>query len=87
VEDTDRRFLITDSLNNECTQEASPKLSLFRRKTLLVWARDDQFQPVAIGEKLRDVLPNATWKTIDGKHFHPLETTSLANAILDWDTV
>lgn len=73
------------AMNNECTQEASPKLVLFRKSALLVWARDDQFQPVTVGERLRNVLPHATWKTIDGKHFHPLETTALADAVRDWD--
>ncbi len=77
------RFL--RALDNKYTQSASPQLTQFARDTLVVWAQDDHFQPVSVGERLREVLPNATWKLIVGGHFHPLESTGLAEAILQWD--
>ncbi|NOY59522.1 MAG: alpha/beta hydrolase [Calditrichaeota bacterium] len=73
------------SMDNKYTQEASPRLDTFRQPTLVIWAKGDKFQPVPIGERLRDVLPDATWKLIEGEHFHPLESTILSEAIYNWD--
>ncbi|NOY99220.1 MAG: alpha/beta hydrolase [Chloroflexi bacterium] len=78
------RFL--RAMDNKYTQAASPQLTKFERETLVVWARGDRFQPVPVGERLREVLPNATWVLIDGGHFHPLESVGLAEAILRWDS-
>jgi len=77
------RFL--RAMYNECTLRASPKLCTFELPALVFWAKNDQFQPVSVGGKLRKVLPNVTWKTIEGRHFHPLENTALAEAIFHWD--
>ena len=78
------RFL--SSLDNKYTQEASPKLKTFKKPALVIWADKDKFQPVSVGEKLRDILPDAAWKLIKGgQHFHPLESDALADAIAQWD--
>ena len=77
------RFL--KSMDNKCTQNASPKLKMFKQPSLVIWAKGDKFQPVSVGEKLRDTLPNATWELIEGEHFHPLESIALVEAIYKWD--
>ncbi|GBD87935.1 2-hydroxy-6-oxononadienedioate/2-hydroxy-6-oxononatrienedioate hydrolase [bacterium BMS3Abin03] len=77
--------LFLKSMDNKFTQEASPKLKTFEQPALVMWANGDKFQPVSIGKKLLDILPNATWKLIEGRHFHPLESDALAEAIVQWD--
>ncbi|MBI2837535.1 MAG: alpha/beta fold hydrolase [Acidobacteria bacterium] len=77
------RFL--RAMDNKQTQDASSKLTGFQGETLLVWAKADQFQPVSVGERLRSVLPHAAWTPIEGRHFHPLESSALADAIIQWD--
>jgi len=42
-------------------------------------------EDINTGEKLREVLSDVTWKTIEGRHFHPLENTALAEAIFHRD--
>ncbi|NOX35040.1 MAG: alpha/beta hydrolase [Deltaproteobacteria bacterium] len=77
--------LFLKSMDNKYTQEASHKLKTFGQPALVIWADGDKFQPVSVGKKLRDILPDATWKLIEGGHFHPLESDALAEAIVQWD--
>ena len=77
------RFLL--SMDNKYTQAAALKLENFIKPVLTVWAKDDQYQPITVGEKLRDTFSNVTWKTIDGRHFHPFESLAIAELIYDWD--
>ncbi len=84
-ERTEHFVIFLRAMDNECTQRASQKLCTFEQPALVFWAKNDQFQPVSVGEKLREVLSNVTWKTIEGRHFHPLENTALAEAIFHWD--
>jgi 2-hydroxymuconate-semialdehyde hydrolase len=77
------RFL--RAMNNECTQKASPRLADYKKPLLLVWGKGDQFQPLSVGERLRELVPESNWVTIDGKHFHPFESTILAEKIQSWD--
>ena len=78
-------ILFLKAMDNKYTQGASAKLKTVEKPALVVWANGDKFQPVSIGEKLRDALPKATWKLIEGRHFHPLESNALAEAIVQWD--
>ena len=44
----------------------SPDLGRVTQPTLLLWGDADPISPVAVGERLRDLLPNAEWHIIDG---------------------
>lgn len=77
------RFL--QAMDNKYTQAASPQLTKFKQAILIVWAKGDPFQPVSVGERLRETLPDASWKLIEGSHFHPLESAELAEVMIRWD--
>jgi pimeloyl-ACP methyl ester carboxylesterase len=77
------RFL--GDMDNKYTQEAAKKLLSFNKPTLVVWAKDDIFQPISVGEKLCEAIPDSKWKVIEGGHFHSLENTALAKTIIEWD--
>jgi 2-hydroxymuconate-semialdehyde hydrolase len=77
------RFLL--AMDNKYTQEAALKLNDFLKPVLIIWAKNDQYQPISVGEKLRDIFSNVIWKTIEGQHFHPFESLSIAESIYDWD--
>ncbi len=77
------RFL--RAVDNRYTREAFPALRTLGQPALVIWAEGDRFQPVTVGERLRDILPDAAWELIGGGHFHPLESDALAEAIARWD--
>ena len=70
------------AMDNKFTRDLGPGLGAFDRKTILVWAKDDLFQPVSVGERLKAVMPGAAWHLIEGSHFHPMESMALAQAII-----
>ncbi len=84
-ERTDHFVEFLKAMDNKYTRKASPELKKFKGPALIVWAQEDKFQPVHVGERLRDTIPNADWKLIKGGHFHPLENNKLAETIIEWD--
>lgn len=54
--------------------------------SLLIWGEDDQIVPLAVGERLRDLLPENVWISYPGVGHIPMdETTDAFNAdLLAW---
>jgi pimeloyl-ACP methyl ester carboxylesterase len=50
----------------EANDDLSSKLSLVEAATLLLWGDRDRISPVAVGERLQGLLPNAELHVIPG---------------------
>jgi len=56
----------------EAKEDLSAVLHKVTAPVLLLWGDRDRISPVAVGERLRDVLPDATLRIIpDGAHDFP----------------
>jgi len=72
------------AIDNSHTQKAAQKLAGLEHPVLIVWAKDDLFQPLTIGERLNGTIPESSLRTIQGGHFHPLENSNLAELIIQY---
>ncbi len=61
-----RRFLA--SVDKRYTLAAAERLPGFERPVLLVWAPEDRHFPMPLGERLAELLPGATLKTIEDSY-------------------
>lgn len=78
-----RRF--TASLSVETTLRAAEHLPEFDRPALIAWSADDAFFPLADGERLAAILPQARFELIeDARTFSMLDQTErLAGLVAD----
>ena len=77
--------LIRDAaaLNTNHTMELLGDLQELSQPLLLVWAEQDQFQPLSTAERFRDEFPQSELKVIpDSDHFLPLEQPETVSNIL-----
>jgi pimeloyl-ACP methyl ester carboxylesterase len=75
------------SLDNAQTVAVAPKLSHVQVPTLLLWGRNDPFQPWEItGKRLHQLLPQAQVKVLDqAGHFVMLDQPdAFYQALIDW---
>jgi pimeloyl-ACP methyl ester carboxylesterase len=50
----------------------TPRLSELRMPAAVIWGKEDPFYPVALGRRVAEMLPGATFEVIDGAaHFVP----------------
>ena len=62
------------AMSPKWTVDASPKMVMWNKPAMLLWAIHDRFQPPYIsGVALARIMPHAHWDYIDGSHFFPLE--------------
>lgn len=75
------------AMDNKWTVAASPAMSMWKRPALLLWAINDPFQPPHVsGVALAQIMPHATWKTVDSSHYYPLEAAEdVARIFVEWD--
>lgn len=68
------------------TLDAVPELRKFQRPVLLAWSREDRLFPLALGERLAAILPDARIDPIDDAYtFSPLDRpTDVAARITDF---
>jgi pimeloyl-ACP methyl ester carboxylesterase len=69
------------------TDEIEPLYRQMRAPTLIVWGKQDQWIPIAQGQRLRDVMPGAAWQPIaDAGHLvqedQPLRLAQALEAFL-----
>lgn len=71
------------ALTNGETAELGASLSSIAVPTAIVWGAHDGVIPVAVGHRLRDTIPRATFEAVDGaRHFTPEEAPrQVADAI------
>lgn len=75
------------ALDNMQTQEIAPRLREVKIPTLLMWGKDDRYQPwETVGLRLKELLPHADVALIDGAgHFGILEKSeAYLEALLAW---
>ena len=68
---------------DEWKEQYGKRMGEIRQPTLILWGEEDRVFPPAVGEKIRDLLPHATWKLIpQGGHFLQWEKPQQVNALL-----
>ncbi|MCC6274405.1 MAG: alpha/beta fold hydrolase [Leptospiraceae bacterium] len=72
-------------MDSQYTIQASAKLQNFTGNSLVVWAKDDKYQPVSVGKQIHNQLPKVAWREFSGSHFHPLEAADFVSIMLEWN--
>lgn len=75
------------AMDNKWTMIASPKMVMWNKPALLLWAVHDKFQPPHVsGIALARIMPHADWQTLDASHFYPLEKPlEVVEKLVRWD--
>lgn len=58
-------------------EDFSERLQSLSAKTLIFWGRDDDALPLALGEKMRDLIPKCAFFAMEGNHFFFLDSANM----------
>lgn len=84
VNDRNKALRIVITAKSAIRHNLAEKLSYIDCPTLLIWGRDDKVTPLFVGEKFKELIPNAELHIVDEcGHAPMMERPTVFNDILD----